>query len=223
LGGEAVSAEPSWAMGCTSLAAGQQYPALDGVVPWAVGWDINSCGPWFDDLDGNRYQPCYLRCAAGMWSDASTEFSSSAFWCQRRVRTREGEGLGGWRGGGGGKRQRHPAATHRVCRWRPPWRRACSSRPRPRSRAPTARCRPTTRCWAVMRQRGACAAPPRTCAVAQWWAAPPCRRDPPGWARGRWGSTTCAATPAPCPPPGPSSSSTPRRRCWRWTPCPAGR
>jgi len=47
LNAEAVTADPPWPMGCTSLGAGQQYPPTAGVVPWSLGWDLESCGPWF--------------------------------------------------------------------------------------------------------------------------------------------------------------------------------
>jgi hypothetical protein len=55
-------------------------PSISG-VPYALGWDIDSCGPFFSYLS-DRVQPCYLVCDSGYYADASSAFSNSAFWCE---------------------------------------------------------------------------------------------------------------------------------------------
>lgn len=77
MGATAAGAIPQ---GCVLTAPGSPLPSTTALT-WAQGWDITTCGPWFDDADGDRYQPCYLTCAPGTYADASTEYSQSSFWC----------------------------------------------------------------------------------------------------------------------------------------------
>jgi hypothetical protein len=69
----------------SSIIQGCQHPSI--VLPnitsvqYALGWDIDSCGPFFS-YAADRVQPCYLDCDGGYYADASSSFSNSAFWCE---------------------------------------------------------------------------------------------------------------------------------------------